>query len=387
MQISFIIAWFTPKSAPLKKLKLDEKPTKFAIEFTKTGNKLLQDKVNHAIMKLICVKELAPTLLDSDEWKDLMHLLNHWYKCTPSTKFVDKIIPNKAALVCQLTLERLSKERNLTLTFDGNSTQNASSIYFMHLTTSKSCDSYLVNGFDGSDDCHTAEWVKDRIVETVNEVGVDNVAAVCSDNTGNTRCGRRNAQAVIPTMLNLADCVHHLQNTIKDINGIPEFKDAQQDAGILQGLIKIGKTRFATHWSAAAALEKNLDLIREGVHEGTLRPKNKEVLSMLKGVRSYTQFQIDIAEYLTVVEPIARSLWSLESPHTNAADVFIFWLAIAAKLKQLFSQTEADSGIQALVARKVTAIINCRYKAFINESPTDIYFTAFFLHPSVTLGF
>jgi hypothetical protein len=100
----------------------------------------------------------------------------------------------------------------------------------------------------------------------------------------------------------------------------------------------------------------------------------------------YVTFQLQSSQYITIVEPIARSLWSLESPQANAADVFIFWLAIAASLKELFSKGSEETGIQPRLAKKVTAIINRRYKEFINESSgsggdRDIYFTAFFLHP------
>ena len=56
-------------------------------------------------------------------------------------------------------------------------------------------------------------------------IGVDRFAAMCSDSTGNTRRGRKDAQEALPTVLDLGDCCHHLQNTIKDINKLPEFKD------------------------------------------------------------------------------------------------------------------------------------------------------------------
>lgn len=52
------------------------------------------------------------------------------------------------------------------------------------------------------------------------------------------------------------------------------LKKAHQDARLGQGLIKIGKTWFVTHWAAAAAvLEKNLELIKELVHNNTIKPK------------------------------------------------------------------------------------------------------------------
>ena len=76
--------------------------------------------------------------------------------------------------------------------------------------------------------------------------------------------------------------------------------------------------------------------------------------------------------------PVARSIKALEGRAANAADVYIFWLAIAASLRDLFQD---DQDIDKELAEKVTAIVNRRYKEFIDDSPTDIYFTAFFLDP------
>jgi hypothetical protein len=95
----------------------------------------------------------------------------------------------------------------------------------------------------------------------------------------------------------------------------------------------------------------------------------------------YLRFQLQLVQYIAIVGPLARSLWSLEASQANAADIFIFWLAIASNLKDIFSKSSDTTGISQTLARQVTAIINRRYKAMIDESPSDIYFTAFFLDP------
>lgn len=79
--------------------------------------------------------------------------------------------------------------------------------------------------------------------------------------------------------------------------------------------------------------------------------------------------------------PIVHSLWSLEASTANAADVYIFWLAICASLRELFDADPDQSGISHELASKVRAIVNKRVKSFINNSLSDIYFTAFFLDP------
>jgi hypothetical protein len=139
-------------------------PSKLEVDVTTARKKVMQDKIDHCIMKLICVNGLVPNILDSENWAELMSLLNHRYKVTCAKEFTTKIIPNKAALVQKLTLARLQKEQNLMLTFDGNSTCRLDSVYFMHVTT-KDQDSYFINGYKGSDEWHTAEWVKDKIIK------------------------------------------------------------------------------------------------------------------------------------------------------------------------------------------------------------------------------
>lgn len=135
-----------------------------ALDFTNAGRKQLQTKLDHSIMKLICVAGLVPHILDSPEWKEFMAIANPKYHPTPSDKFEDVIIPNEAAFVRKQVTEILQKEENLTLTFDGNSTRKPQSVYTVHVTT-KNRDSYFVDGYEGSDEHHTAAWIKDKVLK------------------------------------------------------------------------------------------------------------------------------------------------------------------------------------------------------------------------------
>ncbi len=99
-------------------------------------------------------------------------------------------------------------------------------------------------------------------------------------------------------------------------------------------------------------------------------------------------FELDLLRYMSVTEPIARSIECLEATDTNVADVYLFWLAIAATMRDLFDRSdrgECDTSIPNALAMKVTAIINRRYKEFIDESPSDIYFSGFFLDPRMII--
>jgi hypothetical protein len=118
---SVLVTAQTQKPAPvLSKLKLN---------FTTTRRKMMQEKVNHCIMKLICINGLVPNILDSDNWAELMNVLNHCYKVMYADDFAQTIITNEAAAhVQKLVLARLHKEH------------------------------------------HTAQWVKDKILKVFSSV-------------------------------------------------------------------------------------------------------------------------------------------------------------------------------------------------------------------------
>ena len=96
------------------------------------------------------------------------------------------------------------------------------------------------------------------------------------------------------------------------------------------------------------------------------------------------QFEQDLDRYISILAPIGRAIKSLEATDTTAGDVYIFWLAIASTLRDLFARPESHTGITRELAQKVTGIVNRRYKEVIDESPTDVYFSSCFLNPSAS---
>jgi hypothetical protein len=126
--------------------------------------RLYQARVDHVIMRLICVRGLVPNIVDSDEWKELMLILNSTYRPTSADTFANKHIPREAVFVCQKQIEILHTIDNLTLTFDGNTTRKPHSIYMAHATT-PSRDTYFLDAHEGSDERHTTEWVMDKLLK------------------------------------------------------------------------------------------------------------------------------------------------------------------------------------------------------------------------------
>ncbi|KAH9858440.1 ribonuclease H-like domain-containing protein [Lenzites betulinus] len=246
--------------------------------------------------------------------------------------------------------------------------------------------------------------------QVMEAVGVERFSGVCSDSAGNTRKARALLAKEIPTLLDLPDCCHHLQNTSKDITKLTDFKgfisnlrkivqyfrrstkasteltSIRIEDGVTRGLQSVGKTRFATVYWSAKSLRACLPSIRQLISSGKLtltRKTAKFDLALLQeGNMTSMKFEQALTQYTSILAPIARAIKSLEATDATAADVFVFWLGIASTLRDLFARPEEETGISSELAQKITGIVNKRYKEIIDQAPTDVYFTTFFLHPS-----
>jgi len=123
-----------------------------------------QSRVDHVIMRLICVHGLVPNIIDSAEWKELLSLLNDNVRPTSSSTFADKIIPQEAAFVRDQMVKILQMSNDLTLSFDGSSTRHPESFYTAHVTTPERI-SYFLDGHTGSSERHTTKWITDQLLK------------------------------------------------------------------------------------------------------------------------------------------------------------------------------------------------------------------------------
>jgi hypothetical protein len=175
-----------------------------------------------------------------------------------------------------------------------------------------------------------------------------------------------------------------------------ECFDYQRDRmGIGRGLVTIGDTRFGTiYWSGESIL-RGLPAFRVIIQDEVLQihiPVSAEESvhiqiadSTKKGLEDSTealQLELDLTKLLEVIGPFAKSIKCLESAHSTAADVYLFWLAIVAQLEQLFLKKQTGS-LPNYVKEQIRAITNRRFNGMINNAPTDIYIAAFFLDPRV----
>lgn len=95
--------------------------------------------------------------------------------------------------------------------------------------------------------------------------------------------------------------------------------------------------------------------------------------------RSTRMFENDLGQLLLVIGPIAKSIKCLESSHATASDVYLFWLAAMASLEDLIRNDKLDAPFT--VIERIRRLCNYRFDKMINEGPSDIFITGFFLDP------
>ncbi|KAJ7195433.1 ribonuclease H-like domain-containing protein [Mycena pura] len=376
---------------------------------TQKEREIWQAQADHWLMLLICKCGLDPDLINSDTWKGFINHLNPLFETNTSSHFINKVIPAESAKVKLQTKLALQKAGPSTLAL--NRTQSRKeSFYTLHGTTPVD-QVYFLGGHFGAKESHTAEYGAIKS-QAMRQVGESKWAAIVSDSTNVTLPERREITKEIPTVLDLCDVVHFLQHVIEDITNLTEFATVRsictmlmtgfnfksgkakanlKDAGVGKGkddvcvhmLAKIGKTRFATHYMAAVTIEPALEYIQELVAKGVVSFKTSPKLAAMfedKNSLPFTEFARDLLSYQRIIDPLARSLWSLEATTANPSDALVFWIAAAHTLESIFTPPgQQKAAIPATLAGHVRAVFNARYHQFFSQS--DVYFVAFCLDP------
>ena len=93
------------------------------------------------------------------------------------------------------------------------------------------------------------------------------------------------------------------------------------------------------------------------------------------------QFELNITQFVAVGEGLARCIGCLEATATNPADVYLYWLAMLACMKQTLETCALPDG----VCSEIRGIINSRWQEFFITGPTNVHLSAFYLNPSTFL--
>ena len=92
------------------------------------------------------------------------------------------------------------------------------------------------------------------------------------------------------------------------------------------------------------------------------------------------RFEMQLTVFTALLDPILRALTCLESSFSTPADVLLLTsAALGAVEKYLSSSSHGLSGEGTVSA--IRHLASKRFSELINESPTDIYVTLFYLDP------
>ena len=130
------------------------------------GKKARGLKVNQAVLNLICGTGIAPTIVDSAEWKHVVDILDSTVNVYSSSSFADTYIPAEAVRITEEAIKKLLKIKNLTISYDGGTTKAVESIYTIHVTT-PSRRSYLIEGSEKSGISHTGPQIAKELLKVL----------------------------------------------------------------------------------------------------------------------------------------------------------------------------------------------------------------------------
>jgi hypothetical protein len=102
-------------------------------------------------------------------------------------------------------------------------------------------------------------------------------------------------------------------------------------------------------------------------------------LAWFKQLRVFQKFELELKQLVTILEPIARAIKCLEGLEVTVGDVWKFYVAITAVIRDLFDE-DALSFPQSL-KDEVCAIVNRRFEEMIDGPSGDIYLAGFYLDP------
>ncbi|KAH7308263.1 hypothetical protein B0J17DRAFT_587568, partial [Rhizoctonia solani] len=237
------------------------------------------------------------------------------------------------------------------------------------------------------------------------EVGPEKFSCIVSDNAGNTRAAQEMIEDEYPWIISLQDACHDQSNTAKDIGQLQHFQScvskmksitayfhtstyANRHLAALQvlhnvhkGIIAIGNTRFASYFYAAQSVLNCLPLILQLISSAVLELSSASPIYWMLDGASVEQFTKELRQLCAILEPFARSIKCLESSHSTPADVYLFWLAIIARARELFKNNATINGVgfPESVMEDVTSIINGRHHEMFQSKSGPIYLAAFFL--------
>ncbi|QRV97083.1 hypothetical protein RhiJN_25102 [Ceratobasidium sp. AG-Ba] len=390
--------------APSKSSRPHSQPSVASL-VTLEGRKAKQIRFDLAVVNFVAAAQLAPFKIDLPEFHWMIAEANSMLKPKVSSYIGSCQIPMESAHLRRKSVLHLRECRNLTISFDGGSTNRPQSFTTIHVTTPDTRIPYLMEAPEASGVSHTAEFYFKEVSKVIEEIGAHAFSGITCDSASNARGARDAIHQKYRNILVLPDPCHTLHNAIKDIVKLVYFNEAKsymqntwghfarspyanahlssarQQKGITRALKRPSKTRFGGWHDASESVELNLPAVETIVNNGVIDIKKDHKLSFMRNVVIYNKFKVEVHQLAEVTRPFARAIKCLESGHSNPGDVFLFTLGVMAYLRQLSDNNDTELGLPKDVMQAIENIANYRYHNMVLASGTDIYISTFFLNP------
>ncbi|KAF9526167.1 ribonuclease H-like domain-containing protein [Crepidotus variabilis] len=264
----------------------------------------------------------------------------------------------------------------------------------------------LLEGQECTNVSHTGEWISGLVLRVIEDIGPSRIGSVSADNTRNTRVAREIICRKLPQVLNLPDPEHFINNVWKEIANLPfwstaietirrtlkyfkhanlaksKLRQLRSDQSLGAGLESIGKTRFATLVWSALSVRRSLPAIRDLCSNEEIEIPVLQLLSHLD-TPATLQFEILLTQFIAIGDPFARTIQCLEATSTNPADVYLYFIALVARLKQALETCHVPEDVSG----QIRAIVNRRWMEFFVNGPSNAHRSAFYLNPGMFTSF
>ncbi|KAF8595754.1 hypothetical protein BDV93DRAFT_456163 [Ceratobasidium sp. AG-I] len=135
-----------------------------------------------------------------------------------------------------------------------------------------------------------------------------------------------------------------------------------------------GKTRFAGWHYTSKSLQCCLPAFEELVESDVIEIKK---LVFFKNVSTSGEFKKRVIQLEKLTEPFAKAIKSLESGHSNPSNVFIFYMAVMATLRQLLDNNKIELSLPHNVITQVQKSACSRYYSMVLASGQEVYLATF----------
>jgi hypothetical protein len=313
---------------------------------------LFQNEVQKALARAVYVTGQPLSIFEHPLWKQALQLLRPNFN-PPSRKMLSTVLlEEEYEDVKQKVTEKIEDANVLHIAADGWTNIRKDSILNIIIYTPKP---YFHSSIDTQDNRHTAEYLSEKISQTMNEIGSAKFLGIITDNAANMKkCGKLLTDQYENTTW--VGCLAHtlnlligdvlkidsVQETFKSVIAIvksvlqsniysAEFKKIALEKSLNVTLLFPVKTRWGSYLHCLENFLKSKSILQSMVVNENNRDLQKHKLKLL----SETTWQ-DVANQITFLKPIVKWITILEG---DSCSIHLVHRA----LKEIEEELESDN--------------------------------------------